>query len=101
MSNTTHTEKSSGFGLMHARMAICCAVMLLPIGAFLLAGGTIAGLFTNLGLFASIALCVGVHAVMFAVVGNSCHGKAEDKLQTDASQLKTDGVFVNRLRTIE
>lgn len=101
MSSTDSPNKKFPFSFMHTGMAICCTVMLLPIGAFFLAGGTIAGLFTNLELFAPIALCIGVHAMMFVVLGKSCHGKAKDTPQTGASQLKTEGVVVNRLRTIE
>lgn len=90
--STQKAGKSSGFGLMHAGMAICCAVMLLPIGAFFLAGGTIAGLFTNLGLFAPIALCIGVHVAMFAVLGRSCHGSSKGTAKPDQSSSHGEAV---------
>lgn len=75
MNNTKPVKETSRFGFMHMGMAVCCAVMLLPIGAFLLAGGTVSGLFSNLGVFAPIVLCIGIHIAMFAILGKSCHGK--------------------------
>lgn len=73
MSDQKSDAGKKGFGLMHAGMMVCCAVMLLPVAGFLLAGGTIAGLFSNLAVFAPIALCIGVHVAMFAFMGKSCH----------------------------
>lgn len=73
--------------LMHYGMMVCCAVMLLPVAAFLLAGGTIAGMWNNLGLFAPIALCIGAHVLMFKMMGKSCHSstnKDEQKQIEDA-----------------
>ena len=67
--------------LMHYGMMICCTLMLLPIATFFLAGGTIAGLWTNLGLFAPIALCIGAHFVMFKMMGKSCHGSKNEQVQ--------------------
>lgn len=65
--------------LMRYGMMVCCAVMLLPIAAFLFAGGSIAGLWNNIGLFAPIILCVGAHVLMFKVMGNSCHGSKDEE----------------------
>jgi hypothetical protein len=59
---------------MHYGMMACCAVMLLPVAVFFLAGGSIAGLWSNVALFAPIALCVGVHVLMFKMMGKSCNG---------------------------
>ena len=78
MSNQENTTKKKGFGLMHAGMMVCCAVMLLPVAGFILAGGTIAGLFSNLSVFAPIALCIGAHVAMFAIMGKSCHSEKKD-----------------------
>lgn len=65
-------------------MVICCSVILLPVAGFLLAGSTIAGLLTNAGLFAPIALCVGSHVLMFKMVGKSCHSsKSEETPEND------------------
>ena len=75
MSNTDEKNAKKGFGLMHAGMAVCCAVMLIPVAGFFVAGGTLAGLTSNLAVFAPIALCIGVHVAMFAVMGKSCHGE--------------------------
>ena len=79
MSNTDDNNAKKGFGLMHAGMAVCCAVMLIPVAGFFIAGGTLAGLTSNLGVFAPIALCVGVHVAMFALMGKSCHGEKKTK----------------------
>lgn len=77
-----------GFGLMHAGMAVCCAAMLLPVAGFFIAGGTIAGLVGNLGVFVPIALCIGVHVAMFAVMGKSCHGSDKsERTETDVSDI--------------
>ncbi len=78
MANTEHQETTRSSKLVHYGMMACCAVMLFPVAAFLLAGGTIAGMWSNLGLFAPIALCIGAHVLMFKMMGKSCHGSKED-----------------------
>ena len=79
------SEKAATQGtVMKWGMMACCAIMLLPVASFLLAGGTIAGLWTNAGLFAPIAICVGAHLVMHRMMGKSCHGdrvKAQDPVE--------------------
>ena len=65
--------------LMHWGMMACCAVMLLPIAAFLIGGGTVAGLWANATVFAPLVLCVGAHFVMHKMMGRSCHGSDEHK----------------------
>lgn len=62
---------SNGVG-MKLGMLACCAVMLVPLGGFLLAGGTLGGLASNLGLLAPLALCLGAHVVMHRMMGRSC-----------------------------
>ena len=87
MSDTNDQKTPGASKLMHYGMMICCTVMLLPVAAFFLAGGTIAGLWTNLGLFAPIALCIGAHVLMFMMMGKSCHNsgnKAEQEQPRDA-----------------
>lgn len=79
MSDTNENNAKKGLGLMHAGMAVCCAVMLIPVAGFFIAGGTLAGLTNNLAVFAPIALCVGVHVAMFALMGKSCHGEKKTK----------------------
>lgn len=63
---------SSGAG-MKLGMVACCAVMLVPLGAFLVAGRTLGGLAGNIGLLAPLALCLGAHVVMHRMMGRSCH----------------------------
>ena len=58
MSNIDDQKSNASSKLMHYGMMVCCAVMLLPVAAFFLAGGSIAGLWSNVGLFAPIVLCV-------------------------------------------
>lgn len=79
MPNKEETPAKKGFGLMHAGMAVCCTVMLIPVAGFFIAGGTIAGLVGNLGIFAPIAICIGAQVAMFAFTGKSCHGDAKSK----------------------
>ena len=61
--------------LMHYGMMACCVVMLVPIVGFLLAGGTMSGLWSNAAVFAPLLLCVGAHLLMFKFMGKSCHSK--------------------------
>ncbi len=78
MLSNDQKKQDSGSNLMRFGMMACCAVMLLPVAAFLLAGGTIAGMLSNLGLFAPIALCIGAHVLMFKMMGKSCHSSSEE-----------------------
>lgn len=91
MADAEENGTSNGFGFMHAGMAACCAIMLVPVAGFFIAGGTVAGLGGNLLVFAPIALCIGVHVAMFAMMGKSCHGTpkntAEDASFDDAEPL--------------
>ncbi|KAA0909744.1 DUF2933 domain-containing protein [Aquicoccus porphyridii] len=64
----------------------CCAAILVPLGAFLVAGGTLGGLASNLGLLAPLALCLGAHAVMHRMMGGSCQDGAADTRQEDPEQ---------------
>lgn len=71
------TLLSGGAGMKLGMMA-CCAVMLVPLGALLVAGGTLGGLASNLGLLAPLALCLGAHVVMHRMMGRSCYDSAAD-----------------------
>lgn len=71
------TLLSGGAGMKLGMMA-CCAVMLVPLSAFVVAGGTFGGLASNLGLLAPLALCLGAHVVMHRMMGRSCHDSAAD-----------------------
>ncbi|KAA2312226.1 DUF2933 domain-containing protein [Pseudooceanicola sediminis] len=64
--------------LMKYGMWICCAVMVLPIMAYLVAGG-ISGASEGLFAVAPLLLCVGAHLVMHRMMGKSCHGSARKK----------------------
>ncbi len=85
MSNPDENSGKKGFGLMHAGMAFCCGIMMVPIIGFFVAGGTLASLGSNLGVLAPIALCLVAHVAMFAVMGKSCHGdkKSEKTAEED------------------
>lgn len=85
MTRTRRTLLSGGAGMKLGMMA-CCAVMLLPLGAFLVAGGTIDGLTSNLGLLAPLVLCLGAHVVMHRMMGKSCHESAADTLKEDTDE---------------
>lgn len=100
MNDQENTSAKKGFGLMHAGMAVCCAIMLLPVAGFFIAGGTIAGLMGNLGVFAPIALCIGVHVAMFAVMGKSCHGSDKSgKTKEDLSDIPLSPTSIPATRT--
>ena len=55
MSDTIGNNGKKSFGLMHAGMAFCCGIMMVPIVGFFAAGGTVASLGSNLGVLAPIA----------------------------------------------
>ena len=82
MDHQNHRKKPITDRLMHYGMMACCAVMLLPVAGFFLAGGTLAGMWGNAAAFAPLLLCVGAHLVMFKVMGKSCHStKAKDPVE--------------------
>ncbi|MFC4732570.1 DUF2933 domain-containing protein [Salipiger abyssi] len=66
-----------GNKLMRYGMMACCAVMLIPVGAFFVTGGSVSGLWANAGIFAPLILCAGGHVVMHRMMGKSCHGDGE------------------------
>ncbi|WP_238367857.1 DUF2933 domain-containing protein [Mesobacterium pallidum] len=93
MDNQTPSGKSLQDRFMHYGMMACCAVMLLPIVGYLIAGGSLAGLWGNAAAFAPLLLCVGAHFVMHKAMGKSCNDRrtaaetAEDfPAETDAEQ---------------
>lgn len=55
-------------------MMACCAVMLVPIATFFIAGRTVSGLTENLVVFAPLLLCVGAHLLLHRFIGGLCHG---------------------------
>lgn len=61
--------------LMKYGMWVCCAVMVLPIIAYVVAGG-VSGASEGLVAFAPLLLCVGAHLAMHRMMGRSCHGTA-------------------------
>lgn len=79
-------------------MMACCAVMLLPIAGFFLAGGTIAGLWSNSAAFMPLVLCVGAHLVMHKMMGKSCQKSSESEEQIKPIPLLTDQRAENPLR---
>jgi len=84
---TAATKPDASGKLMKWGMAVCCSVMLLPVAAFLIGGGTIAGLWSNAGVFAPIALCIGAHVVMFKMMGKSCHAPAKKTETEDHAEI--------------
>ncbi len=91
MSNPQDQNPSGSSKFLHYGMMICCAVMLLPVGAFFIAGGTIVGLWTNVALFAPIALCLGAHVLMFKLMGKSCHRpQSEETTQVNTNSKNTE-----------
>jgi len=99
MAQARRVGGEKGFGIMHADMAVCCAVMLVPMAGLFVAGGTVAGLGSSPVVFALTALCIFRHGAMFAFTGKSCHGTT-GKPTEDASLEDTEPVpvMVARLR---
>lgn len=71
--------KNASHPLMKYGMWACCAVMLLPVVANIVAGGSLAGLGGNLVAFAPLALCLGMHLVMHKFMGEPCHSSVKDE----------------------
>jgi len=88
MSGTENQTATGQSRLMHFGMMVCCAVMLLPLAGFFLAGGTIAGLWSNASVFAPIVICVGAHLLLFKVMGKSCHGSSDGQAHASAVDLR-------------
>lgn len=78
--------------LMHYGMMVCCVVMLLPIAGFFLAGGTLAGMWSNAAAFAPLLLCVGAHLVMHKFMGKSCHSDTTKETIEKASEPMTSPI---------
>jgi hypothetical protein len=85
MAWTSRTLLSGSVGRKLGIMA-CCAVMLVPLGVFLVAGGTLGGLASNPGLLVPLALCLGAHVVMHRMMGRSCHDSVADTRQEDPEE---------------
>ena len=83
MGDDTNRAKS-GHALMKYGMWACCAVMLLAVAGYFLAGDTDGGMTGKIAAFAPLLLCVGAHFVMFKMMGRSCHGASDDAKTTDA-----------------
>lgn len=91
MNDKSNLNKTGHSKLMHYGMMVCCAVMLLPVAGFFLAGGTIGGLWSNSAAFLPIVICVGAHVVMHKMMGKSCHGTSDDNEKpTNVIPLLTD-----------
>ena len=67
--------------LMRWGMMACYVVMLLPIGGYFIAGGTISGVWANFGAFTPLLLCVGAHLVVHKFMGKSCHDQTDDAIE--------------------
>jgi len=73
MDNAKPGNKSANTRMMKTGMWVCCAAMLVPIAGFVVANGSAGGWGQNLGAFAPLALCLGMHVAMHRVTGKSCH----------------------------
>jgi len=90
MNDKSNSDKPGHSKLMHYGMMACCAVMLLPVAGFFIAGGTVAGLWSNSAAFLPLLICVGAHVVMHKMMGKSCHETPDNEKQTKAIPLLTD-----------
>ncbi|SMX49733.1 DUF2933 domain-containing protein [Maliponia aquimaris] len=89
MTRQTQTNKPFQDRLMHYGMMACCALMLLPIAGYFVAGGTLSGLWGNAAAFAPLLLCVGAHLVMHKAVGKSCHSRRTATETAEDSTVET------------
>ena len=88
MRNATDKSRRSHALMMYGMWA-CCAVMLVPVVGFLVAGGTAGGLTQKLVAFAPLLLCVAAHLVMHSrMMGNSCHGASDEVDDSDGRTAK-------------
>ncbi|UWP93906.1 DUF2933 domain-containing protein (plasmid) [Aliiroseovarius crassostreae] len=90
MSEKTNAIGSGQSKLMHYGMMACCAIMLLPIAGYFVAGGTLGGLWSNSTAFLPLLLCVGAHFVMHKMMGKSCHGGSRKVARTKEIPPLTD-----------
>ena len=87
MRNTTDKSRHS-HALMKYAMWACCAVMLVPVVGFLVAGGTAGGLTQKFVAFSPLLLCVAAHLVMHRMMGKSCHGASDEVDDSDGRTAK-------------
>lgn len=93
----TNSSRFTRFG-----MTACCAIMLLPVAAFFIAGGTASGLAENLAVFAPLLFCLGVHLLLHRFIGGLCRGhtsKQENDAATTTLQLQQDSSTHLRARS--
>ncbi|MCK0166197.1 DUF2933 domain-containing protein [Jannaschia sp. S6380] len=83
-------KRLTGLNLMNLGMMACCVVMLAPVAAFFLMGGTITGIASAATAFAPLLICLALHGVMFLVLGKSCHGKADEAEAPAVREAATD-----------
>lgn len=74
MENLKPGAKSANTRVMKIGMWVCGGAMLVPVAGFVVADGSAGGLRQNLGAFAPLALCLGMHVAMHRFMGKSCHG---------------------------
>lgn len=74
---------TGNYRLSRFAMMACCAVMLVPIATFFIAGGTVSGLTEDLVVFAPLLLCVGGHLLMHRLIGGLCHGHGAKRESAD------------------
>ena len=85
--NTTDKSRHS-HALMKYAMWACCAVMLVLVVGFLVAGGTAGGLTQKFVAFSPLLLCVAAHLVMHRMMGKSCHGASDEVDDSDGRTAK-------------
>jgi membrane protein implicated in regulation of membrane protease activity len=92
-------KRLTGLSLMNLGMVACCAVMLVPVAAFFVMGGTIAGIAGMATAFAPLLICLALHGALFLFMGKSCHGKSDETEAPAVREAATDVPAVAR-RTV-
>ena len=78
MENAKPGNKAANARVMKIGMWLCCAAMLVPIAGLVVASAAGGGWGQNLGAFAPVALCAGMHVAMHRFMGRSCHGARDE-----------------------
>lgn len=94
MDHQNPQQKPTADKLMHYGMMVCCVGMLLPVAGFFLAGGTLVGIWSNVGAFAPLLLCVGAHLVMHKFTGKSCHSEQAKDTVKETPEVKPSAIPV-------
>lgn len=97
--STAEPSEKQKSGIARYAMWACCVVMALPIVALLASGG-LSGVFSSAGAFLPLVACLGLHLLMYRMMGRSCHGGENAQPRVPASESEP-GLAIRTTRTGE